>query len=47
LGYSDLAKRYAIKYLAEATDYLAHPVLGKRLKEITVALLDLAASMQP
>ncbi|MDN3551233.1 DUF1810 domain-containing protein [Mucilaginibacter aquaedulcis] len=41
LGYSDMAKRYAIKDLAEATDYLAHPVLGKRLKEIAAALLQL------
>ncbi|MDN3583401.1 DUF1810 domain-containing protein [Mucilaginibacter flavus] len=41
LGYSDMAKRYAIKDLAEATDYLAHPVLGSRLKEITAALLQL------
>jgi len=41
LGYSDMAKRYAIKDLAEATAYLAHPILGRRLKEITAALLDL------
>ncbi|MDR6944174.1 DUF1810 domain-containing protein [Mucilaginibacter pocheonensis] len=41
LGYSDMAKCYAIKDLAEAADYLAHPILGKRLKEITAALLDL------
>jgi uncharacterized protein (DUF1810 family) len=41
LGYSDMAKRYAIADLAEATDYLAHPVLGKRLKEIAAALLGL------
>jgi uncharacterized protein (DUF1810 family) len=41
LGYSDMAKRYAINDLAEATDYLAHPVLGRRLKEISTALLNL------
>ena len=41
LGYSDRSKRYAIKDLAEATDYLAHPVLGQRLKEISAALLEL------
>jgi uncharacterized protein (DUF1810 family) len=29
-----MANRYAIKDLSEATEYLAHPVLGKRLKEI-------------
>jgi uncharacterized protein (DUF1810 family) len=41
LGYSEMAKRYAIKDLAEAAEYLAHPLLGTRLKEITAALLDL------
>jgi uncharacterized protein (DUF1810 family) len=41
LGYSDMAKRYAIKDIAEATAYLAHPILGPRLKEITAALLQL------
>lgn len=41
LGFSDMAKRYAIKDLAEATEYLAHPVLGKRLKEISAGLLEL------
>jgi len=44
LGYNDMAKRYAIKDLAEATDYLAHPVPGTRLKEITTVLLELNAS---
>jgi len=44
LGYSDMAKRYAIKDLAEATDYLAHPVLGQRLKDISAALLDLKSN---
>ncbi|SDE35601.1 Uncharacterized protein, DUF1810 family [Mucilaginibacter pineti] len=41
LGYSDMAKRFAIADLSEATEYLAHPVLGKRLKEIAAALLEL------
>lgn len=44
LGYSDMAKRYAIKDLAEAKDYLAHPVLGMRLKEITAALLKISSN---
>lgn len=41
LGYSEMSKRYAIKDLPEAIAYLAHPVLGKRLVEISTALLDL------
>ena len=44
LGFSDMAKRYAINDLAEATDYLAHPVLGRRLKEISTALLNLPSN---
>lgn len=44
LGYSDMAKRYAIKDLAEATDYLAHPVLGQRLKDISAALMELKSN---
>jgi uncharacterized protein (DUF1810 family) len=41
LGYSDMAKRYAIKDLPEAAAYLTHPVLGPRLIEISKALLTL------
>jgi uncharacterized protein (DUF1810 family) len=41
LGYSDTAKFYAIKDKEEAEAYLAHPVLGKRLHEISSALLKL------
>lgn len=44
LGYSEMAKRFAIKDLAEASEYLAHPVLGPRLQEIASALLDLKTS---
>lgn len=40
LGRSAMAERYAITCLAEAEAYLAHPVLGARLREITQALLD-------
>jgi uncharacterized protein (DUF1810 family) len=38
LGYSATSKKYAIKSKAEASDYLKHPVLGKRLVEISEAL---------
>ena len=41
LGYSSTAQYYAIRDLNEAKDYLAHPVLGARLKEISSALLEL------
>lgn len=41
LGLSETSKFYAIKNIEEAKAYLEHPVLGKRLKEITNALLDL------
>ena len=39
LGYSDTAKFYGIATMAEAKEYLAHPVLSRRLLEITNALL--------
>jgi uncharacterized protein (DUF1810 family) len=39
LGSSPAARRYAITDLAEARDYLAHPVLGPRLRECAAALL--------
>jgi uncharacterized protein (DUF1810 family) len=41
LGYSEMAKRYAIRDLAEAEAYLLHPVLGSRLIEISSAMLAL------
>ena len=41
LGFSSTAQYYAIRDLEEAKEYLAHPVLGARLKEISSALLDL------
>ena len=41
LGFSPTAQYYAIRDLQEARDYLAHPVLDARLKEISSALLDL------
>jgi uncharacterized protein (DUF1810 family) len=39
LGRSPMAQHYAISSLAEAKAYLAHPVLGARLREITGALV--------
>jgi uncharacterized protein (DUF1810 family) len=41
LGYSPTAKRYSIKSLEEARQYLDHPVLGKRLLKCTEAVLAL------
>ena len=35
LGFSPTAQYYAIRDLQEARDYLTHPVLGARLKEIS------------
>lgn len=40
LGFSDTAKFYSIADLTEAEAYLSHPLLGKRLVEISHALLD-------
>jgi uncharacterized protein (DUF1810 family) len=39
LGFSPMAQRYAIASLAEARAYLAHPVLGTRLRECTELVL--------
>ncbi|GAB1382103.1 DUF1810 domain-containing protein [Burkholderiales bacterium] len=39
LGTSPMAERYGIASLAEARAYLAHPVLGPRLRECVQALL--------
>jgi len=35
LGSSPTARQYAIASVAEARDYLAHPLLGTRLRECT------------
>jgi len=40
LGFSSTSKFYAIKDRGEAESYLAHPLLGKRLVEISNALLE-------
>lgn len=44
LGFSSTARFYAISSMQEAKDYYAHPVLGKRLVEISEALLALDTS---
>jgi uncharacterized protein (DUF1810 family) len=41
LGHSAMAQRYAVSGLDEARAYLAHPVLGPRLRECCEALLAL------
>ena len=41
LGRSEMARRFAIQSLAKARAYLAHPVLGPRLRECVAALQDL------
>lgn len=40
LGTSDMSRHYAIKSLAEARAYLAHPVLGPRLLECMEFMLN-------
>jgi uncharacterized protein (DUF1810 family) len=40
LGFSAMSKRYAISSRAEAMAYLAHQVLGSRLRECTQLMLD-------
>jgi uncharacterized protein (DUF1810 family) len=42
LGRSSTARHYAIASLAEAQAYLAHPVLGARLLEVSRVVADLA-----
>ena len=38
LGHSEMARRYAIRSGDEAAAYLAHPVLGPRLRECAAAV---------
>lgn len=38
LGHSEMARRYAIRDADEAAAYLAHPVLGPRLRECASAV---------
>jgi uncharacterized protein (DUF1810 family) len=44
LGRSGTAQHYAVAGLAEARAYLAHPVLGERLRESCRALLELSTA---
>ena len=44
LGSSAMARHYAIRSLDEARAYLAHPLLGARLREIVGALEDLPSA---
>ncbi|MBV9841395.1 MAG: DUF1810 domain-containing protein [Sphingomonadaceae bacterium] len=44
LGQSATARHFAIRSVAEARDYLAHPVLGPRYVECVQALQDLTIS---
>jgi uncharacterized protein (DUF1810 family) len=48
LGQSDMARRYAIADLTEASAYLNHPVLGQRLRAVTSLMLacDAASARQ-
>jgi uncharacterized protein (DUF1810 family) len=39
LGLSSMAQRYALRSLAEAEAYLAHPLLGERLRRCTDLVL--------
>jgi uncharacterized protein (DUF1810 family) len=47
LGHSPTARLYAITSLDEARAYLAHPVLGARLRECADLLLALPGSSAP
>ena len=47
LGHSPTARLYAIASLDEARAYLAHPVLGARLRECAGLLLALPGSSAP
>lgn len=44
LGHSETSRFYAIRSLDEARAYLAHPLLGARLRECTRTLLESAAA---
>ena len=44
LGFSYTAQYYAIQNQKEAEDYLAHPILGERLLEISEALLKIESN---
>lgn len=39
LGFSEMSRRYAIRDIDEAREYLRHPVLGRRLVECAMLVL--------
>jgi uncharacterized protein (DUF1810 family) len=41
LGHSSMAREFALSSLDEAIAYLAHPVLGRRLRECTALVADI------
>jgi uncharacterized protein (DUF1810 family) len=41
LGFSSTSKYYSIKTIAEAKEYVMHPVLGKKLLECSTILLNI------
>jgi uncharacterized protein (DUF1810 family) len=45
LGQNSMSVHYAISSMAEARAYLAHPVLGPRLRECAGALIELPAGV--
>ncbi len=47
LGHSSAAQHFAISGLPEARAYLAHPVLGRRLRECAGTLLELPGRSAP
>ena len=47
LGQSPTSRAYAIQSLDEARAYLAHPVLGSRLRECCQTLMNLRSSSAP
>ncbi|HEU0067033.1 MAG TPA: DUF1810 domain-containing protein [Sphingomonas sp.] len=46
LGHSDMARAFAIPSLADARAYLAHPVLGTRLRQAVEATLSASGRAQ-
>lgn len=44
LGFSSTSRFYAIRDISEAQEYLAHPLLGERLRQCSRALLAQSAS---
>lgn len=44
LGFTEISVYYSIKSIEEAKEYINHPILGLRLREITEALLRLQSN---